>query len=91
MGNGLLRCPSDSPVSCGSDTPCRCGVQLLRSRRHQTSWSQPLCRLPNLDEVPTKVVNPNANALLEPEVATDDDVDSGDDDDDEYDGEDDGC
>ena len=47
--------------------------------------------MPNLDEVPTKVVNPNANALLEPEVATDDDVDSGDDDDDEYDGEDDGC
>ena len=48
-----------------------------------------MCRLPSLDEVPTKVVNPNAKALLEPEVATNDD-DGGDDDDGKDDGVDDG-
>ena len=50
----------------------------------------PLCRLPNLDEVPTKVVNPNAKALLEPEVATNDDDGGDDDDDGKDDGADDG-
>ena len=42
-----------------------------------------------MKEVPTKIVNPNAEALLEPEVAKNDD-DSGDDDDGKDDGADDG-
>ena len=49
----------------------------------------PLCCIRNVMEVPTKVVNPSAEALLEPEVAKNDD-DGGDDDDGKDDGADDG-